>query len=323
MMGQVARGPFKRLRHPENMGKPTVSVLTTTYNREKYVATAIESVLASTFNDFELIVVDDRSTDRSVEIAQRYASRDSRVRVVVNDENLGDYPNRNRAASLARGHYIKYVDADDYIYPGGLQTLVDMMRRFPDAGYGLCSLEQRRGQPYPFEMSPQQAYESHFCHSSLFHKAPLSAIILKRAYEAVGGFPERRMSSDFEMWLRLSQQHNVVLMPGGIVWYREHDAQEINSYQKFVCQYQSIKFKYLQDSRCPLDAVIRKRVIRNERRRARKQALMYLVRGRPAEAVQMSEAAGLCFTDLLSLPLDLAAHPFRHFFAGEVPVGAS
>ena len=119
----------------------------TTYNREKYVAKAIDSVLASTFNDFELIVVDDCSTDRSVEIAREFASRDERIRVVVNDENLGDYPNRNRAASLACGTYLKYVDADDYIYPGGLQTLMGMMAQFPAAGYGLCSLTQLRERP--------------------------------------------------------------------------------------------------------------------------------------------------------------------------------
>src|SRR6185369_13268101 len=78
------------------MAEPAVSVLMTAYNREKYVAAAIESVLAQRFTDFELIVVDDRSSDRTLEIAKEYEARDSRVRVFANERNLGDYPNRNR-----------------------------------------------------------------------------------------------------------------------------------------------------------------------------------------------------------------------------------
>jgi glycosyltransferase involved in cell wall biosynthesis len=71
---------------------PKVSVLTTVYNREKYLAACIESVLASTFQDWELIVVDDQSADNSVAIARSYAVKDQRIRVFVNETNLGDYP---------------------------------------------------------------------------------------------------------------------------------------------------------------------------------------------------------------------------------------
>ena len=83
------------------MATPLVSVLMTAYNREKYIAEAIESVLASTFQDFELIIVDDCSRDHTVEIVRRYTS-DPRLQVHVNEKNLGDYPNRNRAASLVQ-----------------------------------------------------------------------------------------------------------------------------------------------------------------------------------------------------------------------------
>src|SRR5947207_2038625 len=120
------------------MTAPLVSVLTTAYNREKYIAEAIESVLACSFKDFELIIVDDCSADRTVAIGRRYPS-ESRVRVHVNEKNLGDYPNRNRAASLAQGRYLKYVDSDDVIYPHGLEAMVGMMERFPDSGLGLAA----------------------------------------------------------------------------------------------------------------------------------------------------------------------------------------
>src|ERR1700748_2916719 len=98
------------------MASPLVSVLMTAYNREKYIEEAIESVLASSYTNLELIIVDDCSKDNTVEIARSYEARDPRVKVFINEKNLGDYPNRNRAASLAKGEYIKYVDSDDVMF---------------------------------------------------------------------------------------------------------------------------------------------------------------------------------------------------------------
>ena len=120
------------------MTTPLVSVLMTSFNRERYIADAIESVLAQTFTDFELVVVDDASSDRSVEIARAYERRDPRVRVVVNARNLGDYPNRNHAATLARGRLLKYHDSDDVMYAHCLDVMVSMLLSEPDAAFGLC-----------------------------------------------------------------------------------------------------------------------------------------------------------------------------------------
>jgi len=82
---------------------PKISILTTVYNREKYLAACIESVLASSYQNWELIIVDDVSTDTSVAIAKSYEKKDARIKVYVNAQNLGDYPNRNKAASYAKG----------------------------------------------------------------------------------------------------------------------------------------------------------------------------------------------------------------------------
>ncbi len=82
---------------------PLVSVLITVFNRECYLAAAVDSVLAQTMQDFEIVIVDDCSTDGSVDIARAYAARDPRIRFFRNDRNLGDYPNRNKAAGLATG----------------------------------------------------------------------------------------------------------------------------------------------------------------------------------------------------------------------------
>src|ERR1700730_17371732 len=102
------------------MAEVFVSLLMTAYNREKYIGQAIESVIASTFQNWELIIVDDGSKDKTVELAREYERSDSRIKVYLNEKNLGDYPNRNQAASYARGKYIKYIDADDSLYYWGL-----------------------------------------------------------------------------------------------------------------------------------------------------------------------------------------------------------
>jgi glycosyltransferase involved in cell wall biosynthesis len=244
--------------------KPLVSVLMTTYNREKYLAQAVDSVLASTYANFELIIVDDQSKDSSLSIAREFAKKDARVRAILNEKNLGDYPNRNKAASLAKGKYLKYVDADDLIYPTGLEVLVNGMERFPEAGFGLGSLPQDKFRIFPFMLTPEEAYQRHYFKEQLFHKAPLSAIIRRDVFDAVGGFTGRRYLGDFEMWHILAARYPVVLMPHGIVWYREHEEQEMqNNRTDFT-----IPFKYLQCAEeminrpeCPLSADDRRKAL--------------------------------------------------------------
>ena len=128
----------------------------TAYNREKYIAEAIESVLAQTFTDFELIIFDDSSKDRTVEIARRYEN-DRRVCVHVNTPRLGQFPNRNRAAALAKGKYLKYVDSDDLIYPHCLQVMTHYMEAYPGAGVGICQSLQT-DVPFPIQFQPRGAW---------------------------------------------------------------------------------------------------------------------------------------------------------------------
>jgi len=255
---------------------PIVSVLMTSYNREKYIGYAIESVLASTLKDFELIITDDCSKDDTVKIARSYAASDSRIKVHINEQNLGDYANRNKAASYASGKYLKYVDADDYIYPWGLQHLVEMMEQFPDCGWGLCSLEQYVKKPFPFILTPEEAYLYNYKGPGLFNKAPLSSIIKRDAFNAVGGFQPLRMVGDFEMWHRLAQHYPVVLMPHGIVWYREHGEQEINSYRKFIKTYEQIKINYLRSPKTPLNKETADQILKNEKNRIIKHIIRSL-----------------------------------------------
>ena len=248
--------------------EPLVSVLMASYNSEDYIAVAIQSVLKSTYKNFELIITDDNSTDGTYAIAKAYEAKDNRVRVIKNDKNYGDYPNRNQAASYATGKYLKYVDHDDYIYPYGLEQLVYFMEQFPDAGYGLCSLPQHKSRIYPFQLSPQETYRMNYFEMTLFHKAPLSAIIKREAFNAVGGFTGKPLLGDFEMWHLLSQKFPVVLMPHGIVWYRAHATQESNKLKGDPLkpfQYFLLADTLLTSNNCPLNEMDRQKALQNNK----------------------------------------------------------
>jgi glycosyltransferase involved in cell wall biosynthesis len=257
---------------------PMVSVLMTAYNREKYLGFAIESVLASTYQNWELIIVDDVSKDGTFEIARNYAEKDGRIKAFRNEKNLGDYPNRNQAAAYARGKYLKYVDADDYLYPWGLEILVSLMEEYPEAGWGFCSLIQVPAKPYPLLLTSRQAYEHHYGGDEIFNKAPLSAILRKDAFDAVGGFSGIRMAGDFEMWHRMALRFPVLLMPDGMVWYREHGEQEVRSHRQFLATYEDIRLRYLTHPECPLPSETSREIIRKRKRDLMRSILGHAIR---------------------------------------------
>ena len=211
------------------MTTPRVSVLLTTYNRERYVAAAIESVLAQTFEDFELLITDNQSVDRTVEIANRYAARDGRIRIVENYRNLGQFGNRNRAATLAHGALLKYHDSDDLMYPHCLAAMVAMLTAHPEAWFGLSSGACWPGGPCPMLLTPRMCYQREFLGAGLFMCGPSGAMFRREAFHALGGFEDIGAPSDYLFWLRACARAHVVLLPADLFWYRMHPAQEFQS----------------------------------------------------------------------------------------------
>ena len=115
-------------------GTPSVSVVVGVYNKERYVGECLRSVLAQTYGDFELIVVDDCSTDRSV--AEIQAIRDARVRFIpLSVNSRRPAVPRNRGVELAQGKYIAFLDADDRWLPGKLEKQVAFMEAHPEVGF--------------------------------------------------------------------------------------------------------------------------------------------------------------------------------------------
>jgi len=258
---------------------PVVSVLMTAFNREQYIAAAVESVLASTLSDFELIVVDDCSSDATVAIAKIFEQKDQRVKVYVNEKNLGDYPNRNRAASYATGKYIKYLDSDDLMYPHCLQVMLYAMEQFPDAGYGLsCTGDSLH--PYPISVSPHDAYWEHFNGHRHFDRAPGSAIIKKAAFDAVGGFSGERMIGDNEFWLKIGRYYSLVKFPVDLYWSRIHGGQESQS--DYAKEYDLLRKKIFAEAfahaDCPLSEAEKTTILQTIKKQSLKNKLLKLFR---------------------------------------------
>ncbi len=109
---------------------PKFSIIIPTYNVEQYIARALESCINQTFGDIEILVVDDRGCDKSVEIAKEYARLDSRIQILSNPSNLGTFASRLKGIKQARGLYVLMLDADDYLTPNACECLYQSIAPF-------------------------------------------------------------------------------------------------------------------------------------------------------------------------------------------------
>ncbi|OFW43698.1 MAG: hypothetical protein A3J29_14595 [Acidobacteria bacterium RIFCSPLOWO2_12_FULL_67_14b] len=237
------------------MSAPAVSVLVTAYNREKYIAASLESVLAQQFTDFEVIVTDNQSTDRTVEVARTFEHRDSRVRVVVNDRNLGQFGNRNHAATLARGTYLKYHDSDDLMYPHCLSVMVPLLEAEPRAGFALSPGASWPGGPAPMLSTPRQSYQREFLGYGMFNCGPACALFRREVFAELGGFDDAGVPSDFLFWLRACARTPVLLVPSDLFWYRVHPGQEFAG-ERAMREYALVPgatWAALHSAGCPLE----------------------------------------------------------------------
>jgi len=212
--------------------EPLVSVLMTSYNRQQYIAEAIESVLASSYKNFELIIVDDCSSDNTINIAKAYETNDSRIKVYQNSKNLSQFGNRNKAASYAKGEFLKYVDSDDIIYPYTLQMMVEAMLKYPKAALGYCLTLGTCKKPFPYQLESKDAFKQHFFEGGPMFVGPSGLIIKRKAFEEVQGFEEFGMPSDNHLTLKIAARYPVVAMPRDLFWWRIHEGQVFSQNKK-------------------------------------------------------------------------------------------
>lgn len=184
---------------------PAVSVIMPAYNVAPYIGEAIESVLAQTFADLELLVVDDGATDGTAAIADGYAARDPRVRV-VRQANAGISAARNHALRLARGAMFAILDSDDAWDPTFLETHMAILAARPDVdivtGNALflgSRLDGQPARPWP-DPRPAPTLASILADETAIF---IMSVFRRRVYDTIGGFDESlRTNEDYDFWLR-------------------------------------------------------------------------------------------------------------------------
>jgi glycosyltransferase involved in cell wall biosynthesis len=209
-----------------------LSVLMTSYNRELLISESIESVLRSSYSDFEFIIVDDASSDSTWSIIKEFASRDNRIKAYRNEINLGDYVNRNMAVSYANGKYIKFVDSDDIIGEKYLDFMVNQMERFPNVSFGLSADPKWLNEQANSIWTPLDLFNTYFFHGKAIGTPPSGSILRRNVFNEVGGFSGKKYLGDTELWLKLSVAHNALIFPNNLYFWREHSNQQMKEEQK-------------------------------------------------------------------------------------------
>jgi glycosyltransferase involved in cell wall biosynthesis len=229
---------------PQPLAKPTVSVLVKSFNHAPYVRQTIESILNQSYQDFEIVVTDDASTDGTAEIVRTF--EDPRVRLEVNARNLGISGAMNATISRARGRYFAVLNSDDWALPDRLQRQVDFLDANPHVSVVTavpCAVDERGEatkafddfeRPLAFPDFSRRTWLRHFFFESNCICAP-TAMIRREAYEAVGPY-DRRLTNlqDFDMWIRmLLAGHSIHVMPIATTAFRVRDHNANTSAPRF------------------------------------------------------------------------------------------
>jgi len=181
--------------------KPTVSVVVPVYKVERYIGNCLNSLIAQTFQNWEAILVDDGSPDRSGTICEEYAANDSRFKV-IHKENGGQSSARNLAMNYVQGEYVFYLDSDDYLHPETLQHLVNLAVT-NDAGIVQCNFIRGSETSFPcVEMSEVlDTYDNHSVFTQFVAKIIPWAKLYKRDVIGDIRFPEGIINEDdFTTW---------------------------------------------------------------------------------------------------------------------------
>jgi glycosyltransferase involved in cell wall biosynthesis len=195
---------------------PRVSVIIPTHNRKAFVQEAVDSVLAQTYEDFELIVVDDGSTDGTGKVLKRYEKR----LLYLYQANQGVSAARNNGLALAQGEFIAFLDSDDLWLPKKLAIQVAFMDQHPQAQ--ICYTDElwiRRGK----RVNPKKRHAK--CSGEIYHHclplciiSPSSALMRRGLFAQVGTFdPGLPVCEDYDLWLRVAARFPVFFIPQRLI----------------------------------------------------------------------------------------------------------
>ena len=201
---------------------PVISVLMTAYNREKYVETAISSVLSQSFKDFELIIIDDCSDDSTLKKIVQSTESDNRVKFYSLSANVGAGAARKYAEKFATGEYISFMDSDDLLHPQALELSLETLIKFPNAySYSKYSVIDDNGELINAGVKCDIPYTS--SRMLVDFITFQFRLIPSEWYYFVGGVDDSfTYAYDYDLCLRLSEKIIPVHIPVDLYGYRRH-----------------------------------------------------------------------------------------------------
>ncbi|NLD25278.1 glycosyltransferase family 2 protein [Candidatus Dojkabacteria bacterium] len=207
------------------MQNPKVTVLMPAYNAEKYIETAIESILNQTYKDFEFIIVNDCSTDSTLDIIKKYAKKDKRIKIISNKENQKIAQTLNNGLKEAKGKYIARLDADDWSHPERLEKQVNFMEENPRIVLSSGNMEICDGELNKKNISNYPLSDKDIRKVFLQYNPTVSpAMIWRREVsEEIGGFSLNTMSEDYMFFMDMSSKGEVANLKDILIKYRVLD----------------------------------------------------------------------------------------------------
>lgn len=235
----------------ENVATPKISVIMSVYNSEKFLCEAIDSILAQTFKDFEFIILDDSSTDQSVEIIKKYS--DPRIRFIQNEKNLGLRDSLNRGLELAEGEYIARMDSDDIADVERLEKQVAYMDKNPhvvlcggNVRYLIDGETRKNKEIFPLTFAGIRLAMLRY--NCFFHPT----VIIRRSFLVENKLNyQRTFADDYDLWIRMikaaeKNDYTMVNIPEVVLNYRIHESNFGKKKQEISNEVFQIQKEYLE-----------------------------------------------------------------------------
>lgn len=195
---------------------PQISVVMSVYNGEKYLKEAIESILSQSYKDFEFIIINDGSTDNSLNIINEYKQKDPRIKV-ISRENKGLIESLNEGVKMAEGEYIARMDADDVSLSNRLEK---QLKYAQEGGFVVCGT-WAEGMVYPPNFDQIKRFT--LLHNPFIHP---TVMFRKDVFKKVGGYRKFfKHIEDYELWTRIVFKYKTGNIPEVLLKYRVHEEQ--------------------------------------------------------------------------------------------------
>jgi len=189
--------------------KPSISILMSAFNEAKYIKASIESILHQSFTDFEFIITDDDSNDGTLDILKKYASKDSRIKIIEHFKQKGLAFSLNEQIETSKGKYLARMDGDDIAHPDRLKKQLQFLEKNDDIGMvgSFCREISNNGKFIALWKRPTS---DHLIKKSIFHFNPFihSSIMIRRDVIIDAGMynTECKYAQDYDLWLRVAKK---------------------------------------------------------------------------------------------------------------------